>query len=333
MKKTMVFGILIASVALGRGLFGQDSDEPLERTWRHGPLELRLDLSNRAPLVSDELSVRIRASVPAGAEVQLPSLEGMPKEFQLNDKLKSGPIVEPSGREAWDLVFRLEVLRPGEIEFPALPVRYRLSPDADWVDARTESIPIEFRSLLGPDPDSAEPKPNPQPIVWPEGWFAWAIGLLAAMAIALLGMAIWMRRKRRPRVMRPEIQISAYQKAMQGMRRIEAAGYLERGDVERFYTALSGVVRHYVEDRFGMRAPEQTTEEFLMELTNRPVLSHSQRDAMGAFLERCDLVKFAKVRPTSHEGATALTAARTFVEATRDDSMLVAVASAAMETA
>ena len=89
--------------------------------------------------------------------------------------------------------------------------------------------------------------------------------------------------------------------------------------MDRFYTELSGVVRHYIEDRFGLRAPEQTTEEFLQELTRRLMLVDAQRLALSHFLEQCDLVKFAKVRPTTHEGGTALRAARTFVEATRDD--------------
>src|SRR5439155_17507093 len=112
-------------------------------------------------------------------------------------------------------------------------------------------------------------------------------------------------------------------KAMDAIHRIDMAGWLEQSQVDRFYTELSGVIRHYVEDRFGLRAPERTTEEFLQELTQRPILSGEQRLALAHFLEQCDLVKFAQVRPTAGEGQAALHAARAFVEATRDDSVMV----------
>ena len=38
---------------------------------------------------------------------------------------------------------------------------------------------------------------------------------------------------------------------------------VERGELERYYVGLSAIVRRYLEDRFGLRAPEMTTEEFL----------------------------------------------------------------------
>ena len=46
-----------------------------------------------------------------------------------------------------------------------------------------------------------------------------------------------------------------------------------------------------------MRAPERTTEEFLDELQSSALLSYSQKQLLGDFLMRCDLVKFAKHEP------------------------------------
>jgi hypothetical protein len=61
-----------------------------------------------------------------------------------------------------------------------------------------------------------------------------------------------------------------------------------------FCIAVSDAVRVYLEERFDFRAPERTTEEFLLDLKKTDLLMRDQKDSLGDFLTRCDLVKFAK---------------------------------------
>ncbi len=65
-----------------------------------------------------------------------------------------------------------------------------------------------------------------------------------------------------------------------------------------FCILVSDAVRLYLEERFELRAPESTTEEFLSDLRAKPVLSTAQKLSLGEFLEQCDLVKFARLQPT-----------------------------------
>jgi len=81
--------------------------------------------------------------------------------------------------------------------------------------------------------------------------------------------------------------------------------------------ALSAIVRHYLEQRYEIRAPELTSEEFLQVATARPELSADHRGLLCSFLERCDRVKFAGYRPDADESLATLKAARGFVEDTR----------------
>jgi len=57
----------------------------------------------------------------------------------------------------------------------------------------------------------------------------------------------------------------------------------------------------YLEERFEFRAPERTTEEFLYELQATNLLTSDQKRSLGEFLQRCDLVKFAKYEPGEPE--------------------------------
>lgn len=76
-------------------------------------------------------------------------------------------------------------------------------------------------------------------------------------------------------------------------RRLQAAlAWIE--DPERFTVEVSEAARKYLEDRFGLRAPERTTEEFLAELSGSVALDGRHKELLADFLTRCDLVKFAR---------------------------------------
>ena len=89
---------------------------------------------------------------------------------------------------------------------------------------------------------------------------------------------------------------------------------------------MSGILRYYIEWRFGLRAPEQTTEEFLdaMLVAGGPIAAY--RELLSAFLTHCDLVKFARHQPAASDMDNVLQRAREFVEQTADPQSLVSVA-------
>ncbi len=88
--------------------------------------------------------------------------------------------------------------------------------------------------------------------------------------------------------------------------------------VGAFFVKLSFVVRRYLEDRFGLRSPELTTEEFLVELSRSPDLHSGHRELLADFLRGADLVKFAGHVPDVVAIDAALEAASRFVEDTRE---------------
>jgi hypothetical protein len=78
-------------------------------------------------------------------------------------------------------------------------------------------------------------------------------------------------------------------------------------------------LRHYIEDRFELRAPERTTEEFLYELKFTRELSEGQKGDIEEFLTLCDLVKFAKHAPTVEQVQRTFNLVKEFIEKTRSD--------------
>jgi len=126
--------------------------------------------------------------------------------------------------------------------------------------------------------------------------------------------------RRRSRAPLPgEIAVPPHTKALRALARLRGAARTTPAQVEAYYVEVSNVLRVYLEERFGLRAPERTTEEFLRELEGGDQLAREHRTELERFLSQCDLVKFAAVVPTEHDHLAMFALAEAFVESTRSD--------------
>ena len=133
------------------------------------------------------------------------------------------------------------------------------------------------------------------PLEISSGWiWVWcAVGLLV---LVLAAWIVWRRRHQiKPLPIVPVVP--AHVRAKERLRRALAL-LSEPGP---FCTEVSSALRIYLEERFTFRAPERTTEEFLEELKATNLLLPDQKTSLGDFLQRCDLVKFARHEPPESE--------------------------------
>lgn len=156
-----------------------------------------------------------------------------------------------------------------------------------------------------PDLPPLESIPAPFPWLW----------LLVAIAIAALGY--WLCRRylkyRAARTLAPEPELPAHERALLAMR--DAMPLIE--EPKRFVIAISDALRAYLEQRFALRAPEQTTEEFLSDLAKDQTLSGQHKSQLTDFMNQCDLVKFAGQSRAKDELYQLYDSAVTVVQETR----------------
>jgi hypothetical protein len=100
-------------------------------------------------------------------------------------------------------------------------------------------------------------------------------------------------------------------------------GLLEQDECKPFYTALSLILRSYLEGRFNLNAPDETTEEIIEELSRSPELNGQQRNILQEFMRQADIVKFAKGHPDRTTMESAFHTTKQFVEETKMDSAAV----------
>ena len=90
----------------------------------------------------------------------------------------------------------------------------------------------------------------------------------SAAAVLLSGSLLMLRAMRSRRSV--AVKRSAYEEAIAKLRALETGGAPTAEKVDAWFVELSAVVRGYIERRFEIRAPELTTEEFLLVATARP---------------------------------------------------------------
>jgi hypothetical protein len=134
------------------------------------------------------------------------------------------------------------------------------------------------------------------PVEIPSGW-AWVWWVLAALALAALLVLAWRAWQRRRAQVPPVPVIPPHVRAKQKLQ--EALALI--GRPREFCILVSDTLRLYLEERFDFHAPERTTEEFLHELAETRLLITAQKESLGDFLQRCDLVKFARYEPGEPE--------------------------------
>ena len=107
---------------------------------------------------------------------------------------------------------------------------------------------------------------------------------------------------------------SAYEVARRRLDQLLARPRPSGDAVDAFYVELSGIVRGYLENRFELRAPELTTEEFLASAGASPDLTAAHQTLLREFLRQADLVKFARARPSGADIEQSLDAAGSFLD-------------------
>jgi hypothetical protein len=121
---------------------------------------------------------------------------------------------------------------------------------------------------------------------------AWIIGALLLLAGAAVGYARHRRRRITPRPPSPDEALAAWEEAM---RELERCSALLRTEASREYAiAATGVLRRYLERRFGLHAPRLTTEEFFDAARLPNVLPEPHGESVGRYLALCDLMKFGR---------------------------------------
>lgn len=155
-------------------------------------------------------------------------------------------------------------------------------------------------------------------------WDYWQI-ILAVCLLIGLGIFVWIYFYKNRKTMMPAGNTKvppekAHEKALRMLSELKEKKLWEQDRSKEYFSTLSDIVRIYLEERFGVTAMEQTTDE-LLALLKKQNDSRSElrkvRPELKLILRTADLVKFAKANPLPHEHSACMAAAVEVVQRTQ----------------
>jgi hypothetical protein len=282
-------------------------------------VSIRSSVDKAEITVGDPITYTLSVTREESVKVDLPHLGINLGGFEIRDynqqegkRLKDGRILDR-------VDYLITIYQTGEFELPSVEVEYT-TPTGERGKLSSQPIRIVVESVK---PNNAQDiKPIKGPVGMSFDWrrsYKWG-GLLLLVAGA--GGYFWWR-KRRVGVAEEGIAYTgpprpAHLIAYEELERIAGLMLIEKGQIKRYYTELSEVIRRYISRRYEVGTMELTTNEIVEEMVEVGVegehISHFRE-----FLEECDLVKFAKYHPPRARMEEAIVWARSLVERTKSE--------------
>lgn len=279
--------------------------------------QIKAGVDTREVTIGDVLRYSVFIELPAEAQIKdaFPS-EGKLGEFEIRD---FKPDAQKEGAQAFRLEYSLSVFKTGLQSIPEYKIEYRGSEKEKWQALTAPAVNVKVQSVLGEEKEPALKPLKPKVIIWRDH-LLWMIGLLITAAGAWAFFRFW--KKKQKAASNAVIADAAHIIALRELEQLKKEDLIARGMMEEYYQRLSGCLRRYLENRFFLRAPWMSTEEFLKEARTSSVLDPAQRAGLKDFLLLSDLVKFARYGSSAHEASAAFDSARSFIEQTKKEEPL-----------
>lgn len=286
----------------------QEESQGLAKSYTRGPVSVRVTVDRKEITIADRLKLSIQAEHSEEYEIELPKFGEKLDQFGIVDYETLPPKLIGKDKILVEKAYVLEPFLSGDYKIPPMKVQFwkKGEEDSGKHEIETEELSITVGSLLPEDisemADIAPPKSLPRgPLsrLWP------MVPAFCVLVLAVVAVAV--RARRRSSTLAEAARIQAHELAFRELEKLIAEDLIGSGEIKLFFFRISDILRHYIENRFGLHAPERTTEEFLAELGSSSLVGAAEAlrpqhgELLCRFLTLCDLVKFAEHAPGTEE--------------------------------
>ena len=272
---------------------------------------MKTSISRKRIFVGDRIRYKTEIKSRENLEIEFPQF----KDSKIGDcEIKdSGRSIKRSifGKSSYVNWMDITSYYIGKRTIPSIEIKYREKGEGYWRKLNTNELIFTVETVLPRDVKLTDIR-DVKGILYPFSWlklFLWIIsGLIILWVIVKLLLKLIF--KKAP----PKLPHETALEEMEAASRQFAAG----GEVKDCYVKISDAVRRYIEAVFSLKAPEMTTQEFLMSLSASSRLQSAHKNLLMTFMEACDLVKFAKYKPVHSDVEGVFNTAKKFVEESKD---------------
>jgi hypothetical protein len=277
------------------------------------PPSVQAQVDPQTAKLGDLITLTIRVTHPQALRVEDPAFTKNLGTFEVYASTRLP--VELSGDKAVErFQAALQNFTTGQQTLPGLEVPYR-DPLGKQHAVKTPALTVMIAEVP-PGPKDKGDIRGIKGVIGPTAWSPWW-WLVMALFLAGACYLLWKRRKQvlegplLPPPIPPDVA------ALEKLQALAQTDWLVSGKTKEFYSAISDILRAYLEGQFRVPALERTTSELMRDLRKKSDVPTELQTELRELLDSSDLVKFAKFRPDAAEGTQALQVAIKFVEKTR----------------
>lgn len=275
-------------------------------------------LSKDTLLIGDQAEWVSKFKVPAGMTMKIDSMSGyivpgveLIGDFHIDTVKKKKDF---SNVEARALITSFD---SGSYKMPPLVVYfYKGNEIADTL--RLKEIPLEVTTVPIDTATYRMADIRPQFKYPVSPWTVAATVGAGLLIAALIAMAIWLvvrYRRNKPVFGKAKPKDPPHIIALRNLEKIRNEKLWQSGREKQFYTAVTDVLRKYIEERFTIGTMEMTSNEIIADLSKEKI-SPDNFEGISELFYTADLVKFAKYSATEEENEKAIPVSVKFVNDT-----------------
>ena len=148
----------------------------------------------------------------------------------------------------------------------------------------------------------AAPSPTPAPLndivgpVWFWPYPLWMTLVAGFVALLILAGLVWLLKKL---LTRKALPLTNRQKALAALEALRSG--IAGADPYAFGVTVSDAIRSYIRAEHRLGATTQTSLEFLNSIRSNPLFTDNEKSGLTVFLEKTDLLKFARAEAGERE--------------------------------
>jgi len=290
------------------------TEEPaFQETFSQGEFTVQISVSRQEMTVAEQTVLTLTVTAPEDSTLEFPAFGTTIGDFSVVRSLPLRQELTAKGL-ARSRSFTLAPFLSGNYLVPEMIfIGVQANGSIPPVQIIVPEIQIMVTSLLSGDNHELS---NIAPVLEiPKDYFF--IRLAGGLAlITVLAFAFYWIRIRKPVETPPPPPQPPHVLADRALDELLAENLAEQGRSKEFYERISHILRAYIENRFGLKAVEQTTEEFFHDLKTVSLFPSEQTLLLKKFLNHCDLVKFAEYQPGRNETENTILFCRNFIQET-----------------
>ncbi len=256
--------------------------------------------NNDLVLIGDHITLTLEAAYSEGTVVQTPIVDDkMLKGLEIISIGKVDSIFD-NGNITTRQKITLTTFNEGSFQIPQFDFNYTSGKSGRKNLVKTQPLTLTVQ-MPEVDVEKDAPKDIKPILEVPKTWRDYVPMLLGLLLLLLVLLFIrWIYRRFFAKKTTPQevyvAPLPPHEIAINKLKKLESAQYWQQGDIKKYYSELTEILREYLEGRYDVQALEMTTNEIINGLGHTQ-LDKSQIKKLGKLFHVADLVKFAKAQP------------------------------------